>query len=52
MSTYNLWKFQIDTNKIETSPNFFIQQKFYLFLCRPGVNLKLQILGDIVVYNL
>ena len=55
---YNLWKFQIDTNKIETSTNFFIQRKFYLFLGRPGFNVNainpkfLQIIGNIVVYNL
>jgi len=50
---YNLCKCQIDTNKNETSTNFFIPQKFYLLMGSPGlnfnaINLKFSpIIGDI-----
>jgi len=56
--TYNLWHFRIDSIKIETSTDFFIQQKFYLLMGRPGLNVNainpkfLQFIGNIVVYNL
>jgi len=33
--TYNLWNFRIDSITIETSTNFFIQQKFLSFHGNP-----------------